>query len=313
MPENYRYPERFEDFLDMFSTEQDCINYIAEVRWGQCVFICPKCGASGAYISQNYRCCKVCERKTSVTAGTVFHRSKKSLRLWFHVMWWMVSQKNGCSAMNLKNAMDFDSYETAWTWLHKLRKVMVDPNRKKLSGDIEVDEAYIGSSESDVSGRETETKILVAVAVEVKNQVMGRIRLCCIKDASSSELIPFIENSTEKGSNIITDGWSGYLSISSKGYSHIVHNISKSDKTATELLPNVHIVISLIKRWLLGTHQGSVFDKHMQAYLDEFVFRFNRRASASRGRLFYSLMKLAVSQKAITMDDLTGKKAFGDF
>jgi len=309
-----RYPKNFEEFLDMFATEKDCMSYIAEIRWGETGFICPKCGAKGAYVSEDdLRCCKVCCQKTSVMSGTVFHRSKKSLRLWFHVMWWMVSQKNGCSAMSLKNVMDFNSYETAWTWLHKLRKIMVDPNRTKLSGDVEVDESFIGASETEVTGRETETKILIAVAVEVKSGSMGRIRLQRIKDASSAELLPFIKNNIEKDSTVISDGWPSYSSVSKNGYKHIVHNISKSDKSADELLPHVHIVISLVKRWLLGTHQGAVFEKHAQAYLDEFTFRFNRKSSKNRGRLFYSLMQLAVKQKAITMDELTGKESFGDF
>ena len=310
-----RYPKDFEEFLDMFATEKDCMNYIAEIRWGGTGFICPKCGATGSYISKDdMRCCKVCCQKTSVMAGTVFHRSKKTLRLWFHVMWWMVSQKNGCSAMNLKNVMDFNSYETAWTWLHKLRKVMVDPNRSKLNGNIEVDESFIGASEIGVTGRETEKKILISVAVEVKNGgSMGRIRLQRINNASSAELLPFIDSNIEKGSTVITDGWSAYSSVSKSGYKHIIHNISKNDKSADELLPHVHIVISLIKRWLLGTYQGAVFEKHIQAYLDEFTFRFNRKSSKSRGRLFYSLMQLAVKQKAITMDELTGKESFGDF
>ena len=314
MEKNLLYPERFEDFIEMFSTELDCLNYIALIRWGEMGFSCPKCKGNEVYISAKHeRCCKTCRQKTSVTAGTVFHRSQKSLRLWFHVMWWMVSQKNGCSAMNLKNAMNFKSYETAWTWLHKLRNVMVNPSRGKLNGEVEVDETFLGGSESGVTGRETESKILIVVAVEVKNKTMGRIRLQCIKDASAAELMPFIEENVEKGSTVITDGWSSYSTVANKGWMHVVHNISRSKQSASELLPHVHIVISLIKRWLLGTHQGSVFEKHMQSYLDEFTFRFNRRTSASRGRLFYRLMQLAVSQQAITMDELTGKSLFGDF
>ena len=309
------YPKNFEEFLDKYATEKDCMNYIAEVRWGETGFVCPKCGAKGAYISKDdLRCCKICNQKTSVMSGTVFHRSKKSLRLWFHVMWWVVSQKNGCSAMNLKNVMDFNSYETAWTWLHKLRKVMVDPNRTRLNGNVEVDESFIGASETEVTGRETVKKILIAVVVEVKSGgSMGRIRLQRIKDASSDELLPFIMNNIEKGSTVITDGWSSYSSLSKNGYNHVIHNISKSDKPADELLPHVHIVISLIKRWLLGTHQGAVFEKHIQAYLNEFTFRFDRKSSKNRGRLFYSLMQLAIKQKAITMDGLTGKESFSDF
>jgi transposase-like protein/Zn ribbon nucleic-acid-binding protein len=307
------YPEKFEDFLEWFGTEKDCIDYIAKIRWAD-GFKCPKCGAVNAWITEKgLMHCVECEHQTSVTAGTVFQGTRKSLKLWFHVMWWMVSQKTGCSALNLKNAMDFDSYETAWTWLHKLRKTMVRPNREMLAGNIEVDETYLGAEETGVKGRETDKKVLVVVAVEEIDGRLGRVRFRCVKNASSDELIPFIQDNIEINSNVITDGWSSYKSLASKGYNHTVYTISKSGMSADELLPNVHLVISLVKRWLLGTHQGAVSEKHLQAYLDEFSFRFNRRLSTHRGKLFYRLMQLAVTFKACTMDEITGKVSFGDF
>src|SRR5665648_67264 len=235
-------------------------------------------------------------------------RHKKPLRLWFNVIWWVMSQKTGVSALNLKNAMNFKNYETTWTWLQKLRRIMIRPGREQLNGAVEVDETYIGGPETGVVGRETESKVLVVVAVEVREGKLGRVRFRCIKNASSNELIPFIMDNVDINSNVITDGWKGYSSLQSKGYQHEVRNISKSDKEANELLPGVHRVIGLVKRWLLGTHQGAVSEKHLQYYLDEYSFRFNRRLSRYRGKLFFRTIQQAVISKAITMDEITGKK-----
>jgi len=307
------YPLRFEDFLDWFGTEKECVEYIAKLRWAD-GYKCPKCSSTKAWATEKgLMHCSECGHQTSVTAGTVFQGTRKSLKLWFHVMWWVVSQKTGCSALNLKNAMDFESYETAWTWLQKLRRVMIRPNREMLSGRIEVDETYLGAEETGVHGRETDTKVLIVAAVEEQDGRIGRVRFRCVKNASSEELVPFIQDNIDKSSTVVTDGWSGYNSLESKGYNHVVYNVSKSELTASELLPNVHLVIALVKRWLLGTHQGAVSEKHLQYYLDEFSFRFNRRLSTNRGLLFYRLMQLAVTQKACTMDEITGKSDFSDF
>jgi len=301
------YPEKYEDFLEWFGTEEDCVNYIAKLKWPN-GFICPKCKSGKAWsTAKKLMHCSNCGHQTSITAGTVFQGTRKSLRLWFHVMWWVVSQKTGCSALTLKNVMGFDSYETAWTWLQKLRRVMVRPGREMMSGSVEVDETYLGAEEEGIPGRGSEKKILIVVAVEVKAEHMGRVRFRCIKNASAEQLLPFIADNIAKGSTVITDGWSGYNQVAAKGYTHVVHKISASDQTADELLPNVHIVISLVKRWLLGTHQGAASEKHLQCYLDEYSFRFNRRLSTHRGKLFYRLMQLSVLQKAQTMDEITEK------
>ena len=301
------YPEKFEDLLEWFGTEEDCVDYIAKIRW-QNGFSCPKCGSEKAWpTARGLMHCSGCGHQTSVTAGTVFQGTRKSLRLWFHVMWWVVSQKTGCNALTLKNAMGFDSYETAWTWLQKLRRVMVRPGRELLSGEVEVDETYLGAAEEGVPGRGSDSKTLIAVAVEAKDRHMGRVRFRCIENASAEQLMPFIKDNIEKGSTVITDGWSGYNQVSENGYKHVINKISTSGQSADELLPNVHIIISLVKRWLLGTHQGGASEKHLQYYLDEYSFRFNRRLSTHRGKLFYRLMQLSVLQKAVTMDEITGK------
>lgn len=214
-------------------------------------------------------------------------------------MWWIAAQKTGVSASNFKDFMSFGSYETAWAWLHKLRRAMVRPDREKLQGEIEVDETFIGGKESGEkddgtgkTGRGSLEKILVVVATEWFGKQIGRVRFKCIESASSDNLVKFIEDNVEYGSTIITDGWRGYDPLSiSKNYTHIRKPISGSGQKAHELLPHVHIVDSLLKRWINGTHQGRVSSKHLEFYLDEYAFRFNRKLSTHRGKVFYRLVQ----------------------
>ena len=188
---------------------------------------------------------------------------------------------------------------------------MVRADRTKLSGVVEVDETYIGGEEHSVStGRGTGNKVLVAVAVELGEtgsktglKIPGRVRLRVINDASSASLKPFVIDNIEKGSEVITDGWSGYTFLDENGYKRTIYVQSKA-KTLEEMVPHVHLIITLLKRWLLGTHQGAVSDKHMQAYLEEYTFRFNRRKAAKRGLLFYRLLEGAVNCDPLTYDDL---------
>jgi len=221
-------------------------------------------------------------------------------------MWWVVSQKTGASAMNLRSAMGFGSYETAWTWLHKLRRGMIRPGRDKLQGTVEVDETTIGGDEPGTRGRERESRSLVAVAVEGKAPDIGRVRFECIFDASAENLIPFVEDYVERGAVVRTDGWAGYASLRAHGYRHQVIDAGRGP---SKVMPNVHLVVSLLKRWLLGTHQGAVSAKHLPYYLDEFAFRFNRRLSTHRGKLFYRLMQQAVTVQGATYEDIV----HGDF
>lgn len=212
--------------------------------------------------------------------------------------------------MGLRQVLGLGSYKTAWAWLHKIRTAMVNPNRTTLSGIVEVDECYIGSEEEGGKrGRGTENKSLVVIGVELlegRNQ-LGRVRMKVVSDASANSLQGFIKENVEPGSKIITDGWSSYASIGESGYVHIV---PKKFEVADEknLLPHVHMIVSLLKRWLLGTHQGAVQEMHLQAYLDEYVFRFNRRKSAQRGLLFYRLLECAMFVPPTTLNDLLGHK-----
>ena len=298
MNHNEHYPKHFQEFLAQFRSEEDCWNYIFEIRWPN-GFVCPKCGNSNKYwlTEQKLIHCSSCGYQASITGGTIFHGTRKPLLLWFHIMWWVVAQKTGASANNLMDFMGFGSYETAWSWLQKLRRAMVRPERERLTGEVEVDETYIGGKEigSGKQGRGAETKTLVVVAAECIGKQIGRVRFKCIPEASGKYLLQFIDENIESGSTIVTDGWKGYSSLTNyEKYKHEIKFISGSEKDAHELLPHVHLVDSLVKRWINGTHQGSVSPKYLSYYLDEFAFRFNRKLSTYRGKLFYRLMQQAV-------------------
>ncbi|MCP4717004.1 MAG: IS1595 family transposase [Deltaproteobacteria bacterium] len=298
------YPKTFEEFIDKFQTEEDCIKYIIELRWPK-GFVCPKCKSSNAWkTSRNLMHCANCRHQTSITAGTLFHNTRKPLRLWFYVMWFVMSQKTGASAKNLKEMMGFGSYETAWTWLHKFRRMMIRPSRDRLQGVVEIDETYIGGEEEGSKGRKIGKKALIVIAIEVNEKKLGRVRFRCIPDASANSLVPFVQDYIEPGSIVITDGWPGYTSLEKKGFTHSVQNITKNEKTASELMPHVHLVVSLVKRWLFGTHQGAIRSDHLSYYLDEYAFRFNRRKSKYRGKLFYRLMQQAVITEATPLKEI---------
>lgn len=231
-----------------------------------------------------------------MTAGTIFERTRTPLMTWFAAMWFLTSQKNGASALGMKRALGLGSYQTAWAWLHKLRHAMVRPGRDKLRGRIEVDETYVGSSETGGKrGRGAENKEIVVIAVEVKApKGFGRTRTRRVRDVSGSNLIPFVCDVAEKGSVILTDGWQAYNRLPKCGYQHQRTVASDSGNPAHVSLPGVHRIAALLKRWLLSTHQGSVSAKHLDYYLDEYTFRFNRRTSRSRGLLFHRLVEQAV-------------------
>jgi len=290
-----------EEFENRFNTEEACRDYLFLLRWPN-GFICPKCGNTKAWAVRTvlFECSK-CHYQTSVIAGTIFQDTRKPLTMWFRAIWWVTSQKNGTSALGLQRILGLKSYQTAWTWLHKLRTAMLRPGRDKLSGYVEVDETYLVSGNNRKQGRGAEEKSLIAVAVEIKDKLMGRIRLKRINDASSDSLHSFTIESIERGSTLHTDGWSGYSGIESLGYTHTITRIK--GRKVSDLLPHVHIVVSLLKRWILGTHQGSVSKKHISYYLDEFTFRFNRRTSSYRGKLFYRLLENAVLIGPTTYED----------
>jgi len=244
-----------------------------------------------------------------VTAGTLFARRRTPLTVWFEACWLFASGKDGMSALSLQRSLEIGSYATAWAMLHRLRSVLVRPGRDRLTGTVEVDETYVGGEEPGLrGGRAKGKKALVGVAVEVfEPRGFGRARMAILSDGSSATLHPFITAHVEPGARVITDGWQGYRGIDQLGYTHE----PRSQRAARargddpgELLPGVHRIASLAKRWLLGTHQGSVDEAHLQGYLDEFVFRFNRRRSRSRGMVFYRVLELAVSHAPVRYREL---------
>jgi transposase-like protein len=237
----------------------------------------------------------------SVTAGTIFQDSHVPLTIWFRAMWQITSQKNGMSALGLQRVLGLGSYKTAWAMLHKLRRAMVRPGRGRLDGIVEVDETYWGGEETGAIGRGAEEKALIVVAAEEDGKGIGRIRLRMIPDASSASLHGFIQEAIAPGSTVRTDGWRGYLGL--EGYVHD-RQIQRHQEEGEHLLPRVHRVIALLKRWLLGTHQGAIGQQHLDTYLDEFTFRFNRRKSKSRGKLFYRLAQQAVQVGPVPFADL---------
>ncbi len=294
------YPRSLAELESQFSSEQACRDYLFRLRWPE-GFQCSRCGESKAWPLRSGRWqCAGCGRQMSVTAETIFQDTRTPLTLWFRAMWWLTSQKNGVSALGLQRVLGLKSYQTAWTLLHKLRRAMVRPGRDRLVGWVEVDETYLGGLEEGVRGRQAESKAMIVVAAQEDGNGIGRIRMRRIPDASAKSLIPFVQESVETGNVIHTDGWLGYDPLGSNGYIHKVTYLRGNKKSPSELLPRVHRVVSLLKRWLLGTHQGAVSAKHLDYYLDEFTFRFNRRNSRSRGKLFFRLVQQAVAVEPTT-------------
>lgn len=295
------YPANLVEFEDWFRTEAECRSYLETIRWPD-GFRCPQChDASGWRTGRSglWECAN-CRHQTTVTAGTIFEGTRKPMRLWFLAMWLIVSEKNGISAKGLQRQLGFSRYETVWTWLHKLRRAMVRPGRDLLSGSLEIDETYVGGIAKGKRGRGADKKHIVVVAAEESGTGIGRIRLRRVDDVSQASLLPFIQEVVQPGAVIHTDGWKAYGRLPKVGYTHEVTVVSRREELASELLPRVHRVASLLKRWLLGTHQGAVGGTHLDYYLDEFTFRFNRRTSRHRGKLFYRLVQQAVQVDPVT-------------
>ena len=292
------YPRDLQEFDRWFADELACRRYVFRVRWPE-GYRCVRCDSKAAAwtTSRGYLHCRECGGEISITAGTVFERTRKPLRAWFQAMWLVTSQKHGASALGLQRVLGLGSYQTAWTWLHKLRRAMVRPGRDRLGGSIEIDETYVGGTDKGGKrGRGAGNKEIVAIAVEVMSpKGFGRTRMRRIPDVSGASLVPFVCDVVKPGSEVLTDGWGGYNDLAKHGYRHSRTVLSETGDPAHVAMPGVHRIASLLKRWLLGTHQGAVSGKHLDYYLDEYTFRFNRRTSGSRGMLFYRLMQQAVT------------------
>ncbi len=223
-------------------------------------------------------------------------------------MWFLTSQKHGTSALGLQRVLGLGSYNTAWNWLHKLRRAMNSPERSLLSGTVEVDETYLGGVGIGPRGRGAERKAIVVIAAEVRGRGTGRIRMSVTPDVSSVSLNLFISENISKCSEIKTDGWSGYNGVKKLGYTHSAKTISTNKDPAHITMPRVHHVASLLDRWWLGIHQGAIRPKQLDYYLDEFTFRFNRRTSKARGLLFYRLLEMSVRTSPVRRKEIIGGK-----
>jgi len=305
------YPANWNTFLDWFASEEACLAYLEVLRWPQ-GFVCSACGvAQAAYRASRGRLmCSSCGHQASVTAGTIFEKTRTPLRVWLAAAWYLTNQKQGVSALGLQRVLGLGSYQTAWAMLHRLRQAMVRPDRERLRGQVEVDETYLALSdrhaETTTKRRKSNTsKAFVVVAVEIlQPQGFGRIRLRRIENDAAESVIPFVQASVAPGAQVRTDGSAAYRSLSDLGYDHQKTVMLGSDVPAHQSMPGVHRVASLVKRWILGTHHGAVQPEHLDAYLDEFTFRFNRRTSRSRGMLFYRLLQQAVATGPLTYRDV---------
>ena len=309
------YPRTWNDFLDWFVTEEACHAYLERLRWPQ-EFVCPACSIMApAYRASRTRLmCRHCRHQTSITAGTIFDKTRTPLRVWFAAAWYLTNQKQGVSALGLQRVLGVGSYQTAWTMLHRFRHAMVRPGRDQLKGRVEVDETYLDITDKPPATasrkRKSNTnKVLVVVAVELLDpKGFGRIRLRRIPEDTEAHVLPFVQDVVCAGSTISTDGSAAYRSVASSGYAHDRHVMLGSETPAHVSMPGVNRVASLVKRWIMGTHHGAIQPHQVDAYLDEFVFRFNRRTSRSRGLLFYRLMQQAVATSTITYGDIKSKK-----
>jgi transposase-like protein len=303
-------PRSLIEFQQLFASEEQCAEYLRDIRW-PAGFVCPKCGSRTGYTLGTRRVTE-CRNghQVSLTAGTGMHRSKLPLTLWFHAAYLVSTLTPGISALQFQKQLGISRYETAFQLLHKLRSALVAPDREPLHGEVEVDEGFIGGSEEGRPGRGAETKSLVVFGVEIVRYAVpdprhpdnpqarlekmraGRVRMNVVPDASAQTLIPWCALNIKVGSLVITDGWPAYNGLENLGYVHRRILQSAKGKKTGAYLPMVHLIVSNLKRWLLGTHKGAVLAHHLPAYLNEFTFRFNRRYW--RGPAFHRALGLIV-------------------
>lgn len=300
------FPNTFREFIEQFPDNAACAVYLEQLRWPM-VFCCPACHSSGEpwHQTRGRLVCTACRHQTSVTSGTIMEKTRTPLTTWFEAAWHLTTAKNGLSAKALKQTLG-TKYRTAWAMLQRYRVSMVRSEREQLSGVIEVDETFAGGvGQGGKRGRGT-SKSIIVIAIEVKEpKGYGRIRMQHIPDSSCNSLQAFICNVVSKGATVHTDGWTGYNGLSQHGYLHERTVLSSSEDPAHIAMPGVHRIASLLKRWILGTHQGSVNPAHLQSYMEEFTFRFNRRTSNSRGLVFHRLLQQAMITDPITEADVT--------
>jgi transposase-like protein len=288
------FPRTFPEFVTRFHDDASCWNYLVQSRWPD-GFVCPEDGGPGTFIKTRklFQCRS--GHQVSVTSGTVMHRTKIPICKWFWGAYMITTHTPGVSALQFARQLDLP-YETAYMMLQKLRAGMVDPARVPLRGLVEVDETYIGGTRRGKGGRGASNKVIVVAAVEVVQKRAGRLRLRLVPNATAHSLMGFIRDFVESGATIRTDGWAGYNGVVDAGYDHEIVSDPRQ-------LPHIHRVFSNLKTWMLGTHHG-VSKKHMQAYLNEFVFRFNRRFTPMAA--FQRVLGIGSSVAGPTYDDIYG-------
>jgi transposase-like protein len=306
-------PQDLPTFIARFGSDEACRDYLFKQRWPD-GFRCRACGHDDAWMlgRRNIYECTACGQQHSLLKGTIFEQTKTGLAKWFLAIYLVTSSKGGIAATELQRQMGFGSYGTAWAWLHKIRKAMVRPDRKPLTERVEADETYLGGAKPGRPGRGAAGKALVAGAVETargkaRGRRLGRLRLALVPDAGAKSLEGFLTANVAMPAAVATDGWSGYAGLATAGYSHEPLNLSTSWGDAALRLPAIHLVFGLAKRWLLGTHHGAVGKKHLPAYLDEYVFRFNRRTATSISHRFARLIEQAVVTEPASYRELVAK------
>ncbi|MBL8592530.1 MAG: IS1595 family transposase [Devosia sp.] len=308
-------PHDLPTFIARFGTDEACRDYLFHQRWPG-GFRCRACGHGEAWAlaRRNIYECAACGRQHSLLKGTIFEQTKTGLARWFLAIYLVTSSKGGIAATELQRQMGFGSYQTAWSWLHKIRKAMVRRDRQPLHDRVEADETYVGGAKPGRSGRGAAGKTLVAGAVEsgrgkARGRRLGRLRLARLPDAGATSLEGFLAANVAKPAAVVTDGWAGYADLPAQGYHHEPINLSASWGDAVLRLPAIHLVFALAKRWLIGTHHGAVGKKHLPAYLDEYLFRFNRRTARSISHRFARLIEQAVATEPVTYRTLVATPA----
>src|SRR6478609_8778739 len=308
-------PEDMPSFLARFGTDEQCREYLFKARWPDGLR-CAACGHDDAYTLRTkivYECV-ACRKQHSLLAGTIFEQTKTGLSRWFLAIYLVTSSKGGIAATELRRQLGFGSYGTAWSWLHKIRKAVVRPDRQPLAGRVEADESYVGGPRPGKRGRGAAGKTLVGGAVEAgrgeaRGRRLGRLRLAVLPDASAASLEGFLAANVAEPATVATAGWRGYLGLPAEGYDHEPINLGATWGDAALRLPGIHLVFSLVKRWLLGTHHGAVSEKHLPAYLDEYVFRFNRRTATLVSHGFARLIEQAVKTRPATYREIIATPA----
>lgn len=299
------FPRNILEFQSRFSDEQACLDYLIECRWPE-GYVCPRCAGRSAWPVGTRRLweCSSCRYQVSIIAGTVLHKTHTALHLWFWAAYLMVTGTPRISARQLQRQLGLTRYESVWTMLHKLRRTMVNPERTPLVVEVEVDKFEIGGHEPGRRGGRnlTAKAVQVVVAVEVRGQGSGRVRMRIIPDASGDTLGTLgtlVKETIAPGAIVHTNGWMGYAPLVKAGYRHRPRSqrAAKRGGDADPTLPRVHRAISNLKSWLRGTHR-SVGNEHLQVYLDEFTFRYNRRATPMAA--FQSLLGLGAQQAPAT-------------